>query len=406
MARNHISAVESAISDIRKGKLVIVRDSQDRENEADLILAAEKATATNINFMIRQGGGLICVAMTQDRAMKLGLPAMVRADENAQSLECNFTVTVDARKGVTTGISAADRATTVRALANLKTQPDDLNRPGHIFPVRARQGGVLVRAGHTEASADLARLAGLKPLGVMCEILDRQGDPASPATVDRLAKRHSLKVINISELAEYRRYTEKLVVRVATSQLPTRYGKFTIHVYDCPSMNREHVALVRGRINRGSPTLVRVHSQCLTGDALSSIRCDCREQLDVSLRKIAEKGSGVVVYLSQEGRGIGLANKIRAYALQDRGQDTVQANESLGLPRDMRDYSIGAQILADLGVHKIHLLTNNPKKISGIERYGLSILRRIPLEVEPQRSNRAYLKVKKDKLGHWLSKIQ
>ena len=406
MARNHISAVESAISDIRKGKLVIVRDSQDRENEADLIMAAEKATAANINFMIRQGGGLICVAMTQDRAMKLGLPAMVRADENAQSLECNFTVTVDARKGVTTGISAADRATTVRALANLKTQPDDLNRPGHIFPVRARQGGVLVRAGHTEASADLARLAGLKPVGVMCEILDRQGDPASPATVDRLAKRHSLKVINISELTEYRRYTEKLVVRVATSQLPTCYGKFTIHVYDCPSMNREHVALVRGRINRGSPTLVRVHSQCLTGDALSSIRCDCREQLDVSLRKIAEKGSGVVVYLSQEGRGIGLANKIRAYALQDRGQDTVQANESLGLPRDMRDYSIGAQILADLGVHKIHLLTNNPKKISGIERYGLSILRRIPLEVEPQRSNRAYLKVKKDKLGHWLSKIQ
>ena len=406
MARNHISAVESAISDIRKGKLVIVRDSQDRENEADLIMAAEKATATNINFMIRQGGGLICVALTQDRAMKLGLPAMVRADENAQSLGCNFTVTVDARKGVTTGISAADRATTVRALANLNTQPDDLNRPGHIFPVRARQGGVLVRAGHTEASADLARLAGLKPLGVMCEILDRQGDPASPATVDRLAKRHSLKVINISELAEYRRYTEKLVVRVATSQLPTRYGKFTIHVYDCPSMNREHVALVRGRINRGSPTLVRVHSQCLTGDALSSIRCDCREQLDASLRKIAEKGSGVVVYLSQEGRGIGLANKIRAYALQDRGQDTVQANESLGLPRDMRDYSIGAQILADLGVHKIHLLTNNPKKISGIERYGLSILRRIPLEVEPQRSNRAYLKVKKDKLGHWLSKIQ
>ena len=406
MARNHISAVESAISDIRKGKLVIVRDSQDRENEADLIMAAEKATAANINFMIRQGGGLICVALTQDRAMKLGLPAMVRADENAQSLGCNFTVTVDARKGVTTGISAADRATTVRALANLKTQPDDLNRPGHVFPVRARQGGVLVRAGHTEASADLARLAGLKPVGVMCEILDRQGDPASPATVDRLAKRHSLKVINISELAEYRRYTEKLVVRVATSQLPTRYGKFTIHVYDCPSMNREHVALVRGRINRGSPTLVRVHSQCLTGDALSSIRCDCREQLDASLRKIAEKGSGVVVYLSQEGRGIGLANKIRAYALQDRGQDTVQANESLGLPRDMRDYSIGAQILADLGVHKIHLLTNNPKKISGIERYGLSILRRIPLEVEPQRSNRAYLKVKKDKLGHWLSKIQ
>ncbi|MEE8257739.1 MAG: 3,4-dihydroxy-2-butanone-4-phosphate synthase, partial [Acidobacteriota bacterium] len=313
MARNHISAVESAISDIRKGKLVIVRDSQDRENEADLIMSAEKATAPNVNFMIRQGGGLICVAMTQDRAMKLGLPAMVRADENAQSLGCNFTVTVDVRNGVTTGISAADRATTIRALANPKTQPDDLNRPGHIFPVRARQGGVLVRAGHTEASADLARLAGLKPVGVMCEILDRQGNPASPATVDRLAKRYSLKVINISDLAEYRRYTEKLVVRVATSELPTRYGKFTIHIYDCPSMNREHVALVMGRTNRGRPTLVRVHSQCLTGDVLSSIRCDCREQLDASLRQIAKKGSGVVVYLSQEGRGIGLANKIRAY---------------------------------------------------------------------------------------------
>ena len=406
MTRSYISTVESAISDIRKGKLVIVRDSQDRENEADLIMAAEKATAANVNFMIKQGGGLICVSMTQDRAMKLGLPSMVRADEDAQSLGCNFTVTVDARKGVTTGISATDRATTIRVLAKPKTQPEDLNRPGHIFPVRARQGGVLVRAGHTEASADLARLAGLKPVGVMCEILDRQGNPASPATVERLAKRYSLKVINISDLAEYRRYTEKLVVRVATSELPTRYGKFTIHVYDCPSMNREHVAMVMGRISRGRPTLVRVHSQCLTGDALFSIRCDCREQLDSALRRIAEGGSGVVVYLSQEGRGIGLANKIRAYSLQDRGQDTVQANESLGLPRDMRDYSIGAQILADLGVHKIHLLTNNPRKISGIERYGLSIVKRIPIEVDPQRSNAAYLKVKKDKLGHWLSKIQ
>ncbi len=406
MARNHISKVESAISDVRKGKLVVVRDSKDRENEADLIMAAEKATAKNVNFMIKQGGGLICVALTQERAMKLGLPAMVRADESAQSLGCNFTVTTDAKNNVTTGISAADRATTIRALANPKTQPDDLNRPGHIFPVRARQGGVLVRAGHTEASADLARLAGLNPVGVMCEILDREGKPASRATVERLAKQHSLKVINISDLAEYRRYTEKLVVRVATSQLPTLHGKFTIHVYDCPSMSREHVALVMGRVNREVPTLVRVHSQCLTGDVLSSIRCDCREQLDASLRQIAEKGSGVVVYLSQEGRGIGLANKIRAYALQERGQDTVQANESLGLPRDMRDYSIGAQILADLGVRKINLLTNNPKKISGIERYGLSIFKRIPLEVEPRQSNRAYLKVKKDKLGHLLSKIQ
>ena len=409
MARNHISpiaAVESAIEDVRKGKPVVVRDSHDRENEADLILAAEKATASAINFMIKRGGGLICVSMTQDRAMKLGLPSMVRSEEDNQDFQCNFTVTVDARKGVTTGISAADRATTIRALSNPKTQPHDLIRPGHVFPVRARSGGVLVRAGHTEASMDLARLAGLEPVGVMCEVLDNQGKPASPTTVERVAKRHSLKVIHISQLAEYRRYTEKLVQRVATSQLPTRYGKFTIHVYDCPSMNREHVALVKGKVPKDRPSLVRVHSQCLTGDTLYSVRCDCREQLDAALKQIGEKGEGVVVYLSQEGRGIGLANKIRAYALQDKGLDTVQANEKLGLPHDMRDYSIGAQILADLGVEKIHLLTNNPKKISGIERYGLSIVKRIPLEAVPRKSNRDYLKVKKDKLGHLLSKIQ
>ncbi len=409
MARNHIShiaAVESAIEDVRKGKPVVVRDSHDRENEADLILAAEKATASAINFMIKRGGGLICVSMTQDRAMKLGLPSMVRSEEDNQNFQCNFTVTVDARKGVTTGISAADRATTIRALSHPKTQPHDLIRPGHVLPVRARSGGVLVRAGHTEASMDLARLAGLEPVGVMCEVLDNQGSPASPTTVERVAKRHSLKVIHISQLAEYRRYTEKLVERVATSQLPTRYGKFTIFVYDCPSMNREHVALVRGKVPKDRPVLVRVHSQCLTGDTLASVRCDCREQLDSALRQIGQEGEGVVVYLSQEGRGIGLANKIRAYALQDKGLDTVQANERLGLPHDMRDYSIGAQILADLGVQKMHLLTNNPKKISGIERYGLSIVKRIPLETVPRRSNRDYLKVKKDKLGHLLSKIQ
>ena len=406
MARNHIATVESALVDVRKGRPVVVRDSQDRENEADLILAAEKVTPSSINFLIKNGGGLVCVSMTQDRAMKLGLPAMVRSEADGQTFSCNFTVSVDARKGVTTGISAADRSMTIRTLSDPKTQPHDLIRPGHIFPVRARTGGILVRAGHTEASMDLAHLAGLESVGVMCEVLDRQGKSASPATIERLAKRHSLKVIQISDLAEYRRYTEKLVERVATSQLPTRYGRFTLHVYDCPSMNREHIAMVKGQIQSDRPVLVRVHSQCVTGDTLFSIRCDCREQLDSALRQIEEKGGGVLVYLSQEGRGIGLANKIRAYALQDKGYDTVQANERLGLPRDMRDYSIGAQILADLGIHKIHLLTNNPKKISGIERYGLSIVKRIPLESEPRRSNRAYLKVKKDKLGHLLSKIQ
>jgi 3,4-dihydroxy 2-butanone 4-phosphate synthase/GTP cyclohydrolase II len=406
VARNHIAAVESALVAVRKGRPVIVRDSQDRENEADLILAAEKVTPASINFLIKNGGGLICVSMTQDRATKLELPAMVRAEENGQTFGCNFTVSVDARKGVTTGISAADRSTTIRTLSDPKTQPHDLVRPGHIFPVRARTGGILVRAGHTEASMDLAHLAGLQPVGVMCEVLDRQGKPAGQATIERLAKRHSLQVIHISELAEYRRYTEKLVERVATSQLPTRFGEFTLHVYDCPSMNREHIAMVKGQIQSDRAVLVRVHSQCVTGDTLSSVRCDCREQLDSALRHIEERGQGVLVYLSQEGRGIGLANKIRAYALQDQGYDTVQANERLGLPRDMRDYSIGAQILADLGVQKIYLLTNNPQKISGIERYGLSIVKRIPLESEPRRSNRAYLKVKKDKLGHLLSKIQ
>ena len=398
--------IEEAAREIRKGRMVIVRDSLDRENEADLVIAAEKVSPPAINFMIKQGGGLICVALTRERAMKLGLAPMVPAEENATPFGCDFTVSVDARKGVTTGISAADRAATVKLLASPRTRSYDLIRPGHVFPVRARAGGVLARAGHTEAAVDLARLAGLNPVGVMCEILDKNGKAAQRRNVEQLARRFHLKTITIAELIDYRRYNERLVERVASAQLPTEFGTFTAHVYDCPSQNREHLALVMGRISPDQPVLVRVHSQCLTGDTLHSIRCDCRDQLATAMRKIGVKGQGVIVYLSQEGRGIGLANKIRAYALQDKGLDTVQANERLGLPADMRDYSVGAQILADLGVRKISLLTNNPKKVSGIARFGLRILKRIPLEIPPHDGNRNYLRVKKDKLGHLLSKVQ
>ncbi len=400
------SSIEDVLKEIRRGHMVIVRDSSDRENEADLVMAAERATAADINFMIHHGGGLICVALPRARAVKLGLSSMVPEEENTQPFGCNFTVSVDARKGVTTGISAADRATTVRALGDPRTKPYDLVRPGHVFPVRARSGGVLDRAGHTEAAVDLPRLAGLSPVGVMCEILDQHGKAANLKILQELSRRFRLRMVTIEQLIEYRRNTEKLVDRIATAQLPTEYGNFTAHVYSCPSQNREHLALVMGRISPSRPALVRVHSQCLTGDTLHSIRCDCREQLESAMRKVAEKGEGVILYLSQEGRGIGLTNKIRAYALQDKGLDTVQANERLGLPADMRDYSVGAQILADLGVRKIHLLTNNPHKIRGIERYGLDIVKRIPLETTPHKNNRSYLKVKKDKLGHLLSKVQ
>lgn len=400
------SDIEDAIKDVRQGRMVIVCDSSERENEADLVMAAQKAAPHDLNFMIRHGGGLICAALSRERARKLGLSSMVPEEENTQPFGCNFTVSVDARKGVTTGISAADRAATVRVLANPRSASYDLVRPGHVFPVRARAGGVLDRPGHTEAAVDLARLAGFSPVGVMCEILDAEGKAANTKDLQALARQFKLKIITIEQLIEYRKNTEKLVERVATANLPTEFGNFTAYVYSVPSQNREHVALVMGRVQPGRPALVRVHSQCLTGDTLHSIRCDCREQLTSALRKVADNGEGVILYLSQEGRGIGLTNKIRAYALQDKGLDTVQANEKLGLPADMRDYSVGAQILADLGVRKIHLLTNNPQKIRGIERYGLRILKRIPLETTPRKSNHAYLKVKKDKLGHLLSKVQ
>ena len=403
---SHFATIDEALRDIKRGRMVIVQDSLDRENEADLVMAAEKSSSADINFMIKHGGGLICGALTRERALKLGLASMVPVEENSTAFGCDFTISVDARKGVTTGISAADRAVTVRLLASPRTRSYDLVRPGHIFPVRARAGGVLVRAGHTEAAVDLARLAGLQPVAVMCEVLDENGKAAHARTIQKLKRRFHLKVITIEQLIEYRRDREKLVERVASAKLPTEYGDFTAHVYEVPSQNREHLALVMGKISPDRPTLVRVHSQCLTGDTLHSVRCDCREQLETAMKNIGEKGSGAIVYLNQEGRGIGLTNKIRAYALQDKGLDTVQANERLGLPVDMRDYSVGAQILVHLGVRKVHLLTNNPKKISGIGRYGLKILKRIPLETHPRVSNRAYLKVKKDKLGHLLSKVQ
>ncbi|MCL5670847.1 MAG: GTP cyclohydrolase II [Acidobacteria bacterium] len=403
---SQFATVEEAIQEIRRGRMVIVRDSLERENEADLVIAAEKISPVHMNFMIKHGGGLICTALTRERAMKLGLPPMVTEGENSTPFGCDFTLSVDARKGITTGISADDRAATVRLLASPRTRSFDLIRPGHIFPIRARAGGVLARAGHTEAAVDLSRLAGLNPVAVMCEILDEKGKAAQSRNIEKLARRFHLKVLNIEELIDYRRYREKLVERVASAHLPTEFGPFTVHVYECPSQNREHLALVKGKLSPDRAVLVRVHSQCVTGDTLYSIRCDCRDQLATAMKKISEKGEGVLVYLSQEGRGIGLANKIRAYALQDKGLDTVQANERLGLPADMRDYSVGAQILADLGVRKIHLLTNNPKKVSGIRRYGLRILRRVPLEIPPTTCNRRYLKVKKDKLGHLLSKVQ
>ncbi len=389
------AGIEQALRDLRRGRMVIVCDSSDRENEADLIMAAQKVTPADVNFMIRYGGGLICAALSRERTPKLGLSAMVPEEENTQPFGCNFTVSVDARKGVTTGISAADRATTLRILGNPRSASYDLVRPGQVFPVRARAGGVLDRPGHTEAAVDLTRLAGFNPVGVMCEILDQEGSAANTKAIQQLARRFRLRIITIEQLIDYRRNSERLVSRLARSQLPTEFGHFIAHVYSVPSQNREHLAMVMGKISPNRPTLVRVHSQCLTGDTLHSIRCDCREQLVSAMRKVAEKGEGVILYLSQEGRGIGLTNKIRAYALQDKGLDTVQANERLGLPADMRDYSVGAQILAQLGVRKIHLLTNNPQNIYGIERYGLRIIRRIPLETNPRESNQACLKVKK-----------
>ena len=395
--------IEEAVDAIRVGRLVIVVDDADRENEGDLTIAAEKITPEAINFMARYGRGLVCLSMTPERLDELEIPLMV--SQNSSRFETAFCVSIEAKGSTSTGISAADRANTVRAAINPATRPADLARPGHMFPLRSRTGGVMVRAGQTEAAVDLARIAGLYPAGVICEIMNEDGTMARVPQLAKFAKRHGLLMVTIADLINYRTRTESLVKRVSTAKLPTDYGDFRIYCFENAVDKQTHVALVRGDISSGKDVLVRVHSQCLTGDVLHSVRCDCGAQRDAALARIEEEGRGIFLYLHQEGRGIGLANKIKAYELQDEGFDTVEANERLGFKADQRDYGVGVQILRDLGVRSMRLLSNNPRKLVGIEGYGLSVSEWLPLEIPASDSTRRYLKTKKEKLGHQLSSV-
>jgi 3,4-dihydroxy 2-butanone 4-phosphate synthase/GTP cyclohydrolase II len=397
-------SVEQAVEEIKAGRMIIIVDDEDRENEGDLMVVAEKVTPEIVNFMTRHGRGLICLPLTRERLEELHLPLMVA--DNTARYQTAFTVSIDAKQGVTTGISAYDRAKTILAAIDPKTKPEDLARPGHIFPLQAREGGVLARAGQTEAAVDLARLAGLAPAGVICEIMNEDGSMARMPQLELFSREHAIPILTIADLIRYRMNHETLVRKLEEADMPTSRGHFRLVLYEDVIRKEHHAALVKGEIRPDEPTLVRAHSQCLTGDTFGSSRCDCGEQLRQSMAMIEKEGRGVVLYiLNQEGRGIGLVNKIRAYALQDAGADTVEANHQLGFKTDQRDYGIGAQILVALGVHKLRLITNNPRKFIGLAGYGLEIVERVPLEVEPNACNIKYLKTKKEKMGHILDRV-